>query len=172
MEQRLWRGLPHESADVDSTIDKKTVEGTAYSVVVDQFGLSYLSCRASNILLDGRVDGLQQGDDFETDFIAHDIRHKVGTVSHIGLMEAFKKADNLGTGNAKQWTNDMTVARSDACQSVDACTTNKIHEERLDGIILMVSHTDVIGSDIQPQLLEISIAQFACRHLNAYLMYL
>ena len=34
----------------------------------------------------------------------------------------------------------------------------------------MMCHTDIGSTDILPKLLKITVAQFACCHLNAYLM--
>ena len=64
----------------------------------------------------------------------------------------------------------MTIAGTDARQSVNACTTNKVHQQRLDSIVLMVGYADILSSDVLPQLLEIAVAKFACSHFNAYLM--
>ena len=85
-------------------------------------------------------------------------------------MEAVKKADNLSTGDTEQRTHNMTIAGTDARQSVNACTTNEVHQQRLDSIVLMVGHADILGSDVLPQLLEIAVAEFTRRHFNAYLM--
>ena len=43
---------------------------------------------------------MQQREYFETDFITHDIGHKVAAIGHVGLMKIIKKADNLSTVDA------------------------------------------------------------------------
>ena len=64
----------------------------------------------------------------------------------------------------------MTVSRTDACQSVNARTANKVHQESFYSIITMVSNTNLLRTNILSELLEILVSQLAGSHFYANLM--
>ena len=112
----------------------------------------------------------EQRQEIETNLITQHVGLQVSGVDDVVLSDGIKILQDLLTTDTEQRTDDVAVSGTDARQSVDAGTTEEVHEQRLYGIVTMVSYTDRLSSDVVAQLTEITIAQFACSHLNAYLM--
>ena len=172
VEQRLGRGLAQQLSDIDGTVDKQLIDDGTDGGIEHTLGLGQAACRARDIRGGSRIDGLQKGDDLQADFIAHNVGYEVGAVGDIRLTSSIKKTDNLSASDIQQRTDNVTITRTDACQPVDAGAADKVHQQRLDGIVLMVGHADVLGTNILPQLLEIAVAQLAGCHLDAHLMHI
>jgi hypothetical protein len=77
---------------------------------------------------------------------------------------------DLLTADAQQRTDNLAVFRADARQSMDATTSQQVHEEGLNGIVAMMGHTDGFCTNILTKLAKIAITELSGGHLNAYLM--
>ena len=112
----------------------------------------------------------EQRQEIQADLVAQHVGLKVGGVCDVILTDGIEILQDLLTADTEQGTDDMTVTGTDARQSMDACPTEEVHEQRLNGIVPMMGHADCLGTKIITQLIEITIAQFAGSHFNAYLM--
>ena len=151
-------------------------ERVALITVVDDRGIGHAGSlgEAERGLVDAvddrGVDGLQQGDDIESHLVALDIVDKIGAVGDISLALLAEPLFDVAAAHGEQRTHHMTIAGSDAGESVDAGTPDEIEEHGLDAVFAMVGHTHGGGTDGKAQLLEITITQIACSHLYAHLM--
>ena len=125
---------------------------------------------SGNAVGNRRIDGAKQGQNLQSDLVAHHIGDQVGTVCHIVLLLQRQILQNILTAHIEQRTQYVSVSRSDACQSVDARAPYQVDEECLHAVVAMMSHTDTLRLQVLDELLEIAITQFASRHLDAYLM--
>ena len=141
-----------------------------YTCIVELFGLGEVGCGAGNIVGGSRRELFEKGDELQTDLVAEDVRLEVGGIGDVVLTDGIEVLEDVLTADAKQRTDDVLIAGTDARESVDACTAKEVHHEGLDGIITMMGHADGLGTDIFTQLTEIAIAQFTRRHFNTYLM--
>ena len=117
-----------------------------------------------------RRELIEKGNQAEADFVAEDIIDKVGGVGDVALADGIEILEDILTADTEQGADNVAVAGTDAREAVDACTTEEVHQEGLDGIVTMMGDTDGLGPDVLTQLVEIAVAEFAGRHFNAYLM--
>ena len=64
----------------------------------------------------------------------------------------------------------MTTFGRNAREAMYARSPDEIYKNSLHTVVTMVGHTDAIGLNVMPKLLEITVAQHARSHLYAYLM--
>ena len=77
---------------------------------------------------------------------------------------------NLLTTDTKQRTDDMAVTGSDASETMNAGTSQEIHQQSLNSIVAVMSNADRRSTNILTKLFKIMVSQFSCSHFNAYLM--
>ena len=141
-----------------------------YTCIVKLFSLGEVGGGAGNIVGGSRRELFEKGDELQTDLVAEDVRLEVGGIGDVVLTDGIEVLEDVVTADAEQGTDDVFIMGTDARESVNTGTTEKVHQEGLDGIVTMMGHTDGLGPNILQQLTKIAVAEFARRHLNAYLM--
>ena len=91
---------------------------------------------------------IEKGDQAEADLVAENIIDEVGGVGDVVLADGIEVLEDVVTADAEQGTDNVAVAGTNACKTVDACTTEKVHEKGLDSVITMMGDTDGLGTDI------------------------
>ena len=64
------------------------------------------------------------------------------------MTDGIEVLEDVLTADAEQRTDNVAVARTDARETVNACTTEEVHEKGLYGVVTMMGDTDGLGSDI------------------------
>ena len=116
------------------------------------------------------VERLQEGDDVMAELVAGGVILEVGGVGDVGLTFPGKICLDVGAAHVEQWAEDVTVDGAYACHATNACSTHHVHEHCLYIVIAVMCHHDGFGSYVLAQLLEVSVAQFACGEFDAHLM--
>ena len=121
-------------------------------------------------IIDRRIYLGQLRKDIQTDFVAHHIVYKVRAVGHKRHRTAAEILLNFLTCNTEQRTDYIAFSWTDSHQTIKPRATDKIDENRLYRIFLMMSYTDSICRQCLFQLEEIAVTQTACSHLYAHLV--
>ena len=169
-ENVFGRGFAEQRVNINGIAHKQLIDSRFHRTIKGFLSLAYPLSRAGNVGRRSGIDALQQRQHLQPYLITHDVGHEITAVGDVILSHSIEKINDFLAGDAQQRAHHMAVARPDARQAVNTRATNEVHQQRLHGVVLMMSHTDLRGTDILAQLLKIAVAKVTRRHFNAYLM--
>ena len=121
---------------------------SAPKFVIDLFGLGEIGGGAGDVIRGGGRKLIEKGNQTQTDFVAEDIIDEVGGVGDVVLADGIEVLEDVLAADAEQRTDNVAIAGTDASQTVNACTAEKVHQESLHRIVTMMGDTDSLGPDI------------------------
>ena len=106
----------------------------------------------------------------KAELVSCGVGQKIGAVCYIVLSAALEIVLNILSRHTEKRTDHCAVNRPDACHAVESGATNEIHQHSLHIVVAMVCHHNGIGTDVAAEIMEIGIAEIACRRLYALLV--
>ena len=116
--------------------------------VVDFLGFGEVSGRTGDVVGGSGRELFHERDQLQTEFVAENIGLQIGGVGDIGLTDGIEVSKDLLPADTKQRTDDVAISGTDARETMNACASQKIHEQGLHRIVAVMSHTDRLSTDI------------------------
>lgn len=116
--------------------------------------------------LDRRIDGTHEREKPKPDFVAYHIIDKVAAVGHKSVSRQTEVGFDLVTADTEQRSYDMTIARSDAGQPMDAGAAQEVQQEGFDRIATVMGHAHIGSLTLPAQLLKTGITLFTSSHFD------
>ena len=117
-----------------------------------------------------RIEFFQQRYKVVAHLVACSVVVHIGAVGHILLAALAEKSLDIGSRHAEQRSQQIAVARTDACKSTHARTSYYIHQYGFHLVVAMVCHADARSPQVGTQLFEIAVAQAAGCRLDAQMV--
>ena len=105
-----------------------------------------------------RVDFFEHRDDIQTHLVSYDVIYQIGTVCYEVLMAFRQIVEDVLSGDTKEWTDDVSVDRRNACKSFQSCTSYQIDKNCLNIVVLMMGYSYTCSVHILAKLIEIAVA--------------
>lgn len=165
---------------VGKRVSKDTPPTLFYLTVIDGlYGLQSSAC-VGDIGHCRGVYFLEQRYDLQAELVACGISLKVCAVGDPRLLSGIKELHYLLAAHVEQRSNDAhlpsapfdSTLRLHPRKSMDARSTDKVHQQCLSLVVAVVCHTDAVGTEVAGQIKEIAVPQVPCRRLNALMVHL
>ena len=105
-----------------------------------------------------RVDFFEHRDDIQPYLVSYDVIYQIGTVCYKILLAFRQIIEDVLSGDTKEWTDDVSVDRRNACKSFQSCTSYQIDKNCLNIVVLMMGYAYTCSVHILAKLIEIAVA--------------
>ena len=123
-----------------------------------------------HLVVEDGVELSQDGDHLVAEHVPLGVVLQVRAVHYVFLSDLIEIVEYLLPGASEHRTEDMSVPRTDALQATDARAPHEVEQHRLHLVVLVMGDDDAVRVYVTSQLLEVAVAQLACRHLYRHMV--